>query len=211
MTPAGVVEPRPAATVVLLRPGPAGLEVLLTHRPVTMVFAGGAHVFPGGRVDPGDADMALAARSVLGATDAAAALGGDLSPDVALAAHMAAIRELFEEAGILLADTAASPERIGEARSALLGGDVTLAGLAVDLDLTLRTDRLVPLSRWVTPVSSPRRFDTRFFAAMLPDGAEPTFEGREVAGHAWMRPDDALAATKPFHEQLGIENADWPH
>ena len=71
--------PRPAATVVLLRPGAAGLEVLLTHRPATMAFAAGAHVFPGGRVDPADADPALAARSVLSATDAAAALGGDLA------------------------------------------------------------------------------------------------------------------------------------
>ena len=194
MTAAEVVEPRPAATVVLLRPGTAGLEVLLTHRPATMAFAGGAHVFPGGRVDPADSDPVLAARSVLRATDAAAALGGDLAPEVALAAHVAALRELFEEAGVLLADTAASPERIGAGRSALLRGDVTLADLALDLDLTLRTDRLVPLSRWVTPVVSPRRFDTRFFAALLPDGVEPTFEGGEVVGDAWLRPIDALAA-----------------
>ena len=119
MTSAGVAEPRPAATVVLLRPGPAGLEVLLTQRPTTMAFAGGAHVFPGGRVDPADADPALLARSVLSATDAAAALGGDLAPAAALAAHVAALRESFEEAGVLLADTLASPARIGEARSAL--------------------------------------------------------------------------------------------
>ena len=110
----GIAVPRPAATVVLLRPGEAGLEVLLTHRPSTMAFAAGAHVFPGGRVDPGDADPALAARSVVSATAAAAALGGDLPPATALAAYLAALRELFEEAGVLLADTSATGE-IGRA------------------------------------------------------------------------------------------------
>ena len=109
------VEARPAATVVLLRPGPDGLQALLTHRPTTMAFAADAHVFPGGRVDPADADPSLAARSVVSARDAAAALGGDLAPEVALAAHMAAIRELFEEAGVLLADTTATAARIGAA------------------------------------------------------------------------------------------------
>ncbi len=168
--------------------------MLLTRRPDSMVFAGGAHVFPGGRVDPADADPTLTARSVLGAADAAVALGGDLAPDMALAAYLAALRELFEEAGVLLADTAAPGVRIREARSALLRGDLTLPGLAEALDLTLRTDLLVPLSRWVTPVPSPRRFDTRFFAAALPDGVEPSFEGAEVAEHAWLRPTDALAA-----------------
>jgi len=186
--------PRPAATVVLLRPGGSGLEALLTHRPETMAFAGGAHVFPGGRVDPDDADAAVAVRSVLSARDAAAALGGDLVPTLALAAYVAAVRELFEEAGVLLAETAASADRIGAGRSALLRGDVTFAGLSDDLDLRLRTDRLIPLSRWVTPIPSPRRFDTRFFAAALPDAVEPTFEGGEVAAHAWLRPTDALAA-----------------
>jgi glyoxylase-like metal-dependent hydrolase (beta-lactamase superfamily II) len=71
---------------------------------------------------------------------------------------------------------------------------MTLADLATALDLRLRTDLLVPLSRWVTPPGYPRRFDARFFAASMPDGAAPTFEGSEVAGHAWLRPTDALAA-----------------
>jgi glyoxylase-like metal-dependent hydrolase (beta-lactamase superfamily II)/8-oxo-dGTP pyrophosphatase MutT (NUDIX family) len=194
VTSPGFVVPRPAATVVLLRPGEWGLEVLLTHRPATMAFAAGAFVFPGGRVDPGDADPALAARSVVGAADAAVALGGDLPPEVALAAYLAAIRELFEEAGVLLADTSATDERIREARTALLAGQVALPELAASLDLTLRTDLLAPLSRWVTPSSSPRRFDTRFFAAMLPTGVEPSFEGDEVFAHTWLRPVDALAA-----------------
>jgi glyoxylase-like metal-dependent hydrolase (beta-lactamase superfamily II)/8-oxo-dGTP pyrophosphatase MutT (NUDIX family) len=190
----GPVEARPAATVVLLRTGTAGLEALLTRRPTTMAFASDAHVFPGGRVDPADADPGLAARSVRTGPEAAAGLGGDVAPAVALAAHVAAIRELFEEAGVLLADTTASVSHVAEGRSALLRGDTTMASLAEDLDLRLLTDRLVPLSRWVTPSGYPRRFDARFFATMLPDGAVPTFEGDEVAAHAWLRPADALAA-----------------
>jgi glyoxylase-like metal-dependent hydrolase (beta-lactamase superfamily II)/8-oxo-dGTP pyrophosphatase MutT (NUDIX family) len=189
-----VVEARPAATVVLLRPGPAGLELLLTQRPSTMAFAADMQVFPGGRVDVGDADPSLVSLSALSPEDAAAALGGDLPPDVALAAHLAAIRELFEEAGVLLANTGATPRAIAAGRSALLRGDVTLATLATDLDLRFRTDLLVPLSRWVTPPPFPRRFDARFFAAALPDGATPSFEGGEVVAHAWLRPTDALAA-----------------
>ena len=101
--PVSPVVPRPAATVVLLRPGARGLETLLTHRPATMAFAPDVHVFPGGRVDDADADPALVARSTVMPGDAAAALGGDLEPSAALAAFVAAIRELFEEAGVLLA------------------------------------------------------------------------------------------------------------
>jgi glyoxylase-like metal-dependent hydrolase (beta-lactamase superfamily II)/8-oxo-dGTP pyrophosphatase MutT (NUDIX family) len=193
-TPGATAEARPAATVVLLRPGATGLEALLTQRPSSMAFAADMHVFPGGRVDPADADLFLAARSVLSPAEAAVALGGDLTPEIALAAHLAAIRELFEEAGVLLADTGASAWQIAAGRSALLRGDATLASLAAELDLRLRTDLLVPLSRWVTPPVLPRRFDARFFAAVLPVEAEPTFEGGEVVTHAWLRPTDALAA-----------------
>jgi len=189
-----LIEARPAATVVLLRTGPEGLEALLTHRPATMAFAGDMHVFPGGRVDPADRDEDLAARCVRGADAAAVALGGDLDPRGALASHVAAIRELFEEAGVLLADTRAPGARIAQARSALLAGEVAFPEVADALDLRLRTDLLVPLSRWVTPVGFPRRFDAAFFAASLPDGGEPTFEGGEVVAHTWMRPTDALTA-----------------
>ncbi len=79
---------------------------------------------------------------------------------------------------MLLADTAAPPRAIAAGRSALLAGDATMATLAVDLDLTLRTDRLVPLSRWVTPPGLGRRFDTRFFAASLEDGTEVVLRRR---------------------------------
>jgi glyoxylase-like metal-dependent hydrolase (beta-lactamase superfamily II)/8-oxo-dGTP pyrophosphatase MutT (NUDIX family) len=159
--------PRPAATVVLLRPGPDGPEVLLTQRPATMAFAADMHVFPGGAVDPADADDATAA-----------------------------IRELFEEAGVLIADARTSwPTRdeVARARAALLDGSASIAQVAEMLDVELRPDRLAPLSRWVTPPFVDRRFDVRFFAAELPLGAVPSFLGGEVVAHRWMTPRAALA------------------
>jgi glyoxylase-like metal-dependent hydrolase (beta-lactamase superfamily II)/8-oxo-dGTP pyrophosphatase MutT (NUDIX family) len=190
------VDARPAATVVLIRSGRHGPEVLLGRRPASMAFAPDVHVFPGGRVDSTDAHPSLVTRSVVSAEDAATALGGDLSPSEAIAAYIAAIRESFEEAGVLLADVGpgASPGSLGAARAALVGGEIGFQALAAQLGLTLRTDWLVPLSRWVTPTSMPRRFDARFFAAELPDGAKATLEGDEVVEHAWQRPSDALAA-----------------
>jgi glyoxylase-like metal-dependent hydrolase (beta-lactamase superfamily II)/8-oxo-dGTP pyrophosphatase MutT (NUDIX family) len=165
-----------------------------------MAFAADLHVFPGGRVDPADAEPSLVARSVLRPNEAALALGGDLEPSLAVAVHLAAIRELFEEAGVLLVDAAdgargdpaAGSRSASLARSALVGGDATFGTIAAELGLRLRTDLLVPLSRWVTPPGLPRRFDTRFFAAGLPRGARVSFEGDEVAGHAWLTPTAAL-------------------
>ena len=191
VTHEAVAEPRPAATVVLVRPGADGLEVLLTHRPATMAFAPDMQVFPGGRVDGTDADPGLASRSVVSPAEAAERLGGDLSPAVALAAHIAAIREAFEEIGVLLADHAPGAD-LAAARARLLGDPGSLPAIAKSLDLRLRTDLLVPLSRWVTPTSMSRRFDTRFFAASFPEGAAVTLVGDEVAAHAWHRPLDAL-------------------
>ena len=191
MTHPEAVLPRPAATVVLVRPGVDGLEVLLTHRPATMAFAPDVQVFPGGRVDTADADPALASRSVLAADAAAERLGGDLEPRTALAAHVAAIREAFEEVGVLLAGHAPGVDLVA-ARSRLLADPGAFPAMADALDLRLRTDLLVPLSRWVTPLSMPRRFDARFFAAAFPAGAAVTLVGDEVSALAWHRPLDAL-------------------
>jgi endoribonuclease LACTB2 len=198
------VAPRPAATVVLLRPSAAGLEVLLTRRPSTMAFAAGMMVFPGGRVDSADSDPRLAARSSLSPEEAAARLGGATEPELAAALHVAAVRELFEEAGVLVADGVSQTADLSELRVELLDGRLAFADLAERLDLRLRPDRLVPIARWVTPAAYPRRFDARFFAAELPAGANPTFIGDEVADHRWATPRAALDAMAAHEIEMWI-------
>lgn len=131
-------EPQPSATVVVLRDGPRGLEVLLLERTPDAAGKAGPSVFPGGRVDPGDRE-------------------GDALDDDAF--RRAAIREAREEAG---------------------------------LDLDARG--LVPISRWITPEASPKRFDTWFYFACAPGGAEVSVDGSEIARHQWMTPGDALDA-----------------
>ena len=185
------VTPLPAATVVLLRPGATGPEVLLTHRPTTMAFAAGMHVFPGGRVDPADMDERLVARSARGPGDAARALGDNVAPSDAIALHLAALRELFEEAGVLLADPPLDGGGAATARTGLLGG-TGLADALDGIDLRLRTDLLAPIGHWTTPPFMPRRFSTWFFAADLPAGAVVSFEGDEVIAHRWVAPATAL-------------------
>ena len=193
----GSVAPRPASTVVLLRPGPDGAEVLLTHRPSTMAFGPGLHVFPGGAVDPADRDLATATRLGVDAEQCAASWAGDLDPEAALGHAIAAIRELYEEAGVLLAERAdgTAPDvavveaghRAGEPFAALVGR----------LGLRLRAERLVPLSHWVTPpVEVTRRYDVRCFVADAADGTGFRLDEREVVGHAWMRPADAIEALR---------------
>ena len=196
--PGSGVRPRPASTVALLRPGVAGLEVLLTHRPATMAFGPGLHVFPGGAVDDDDGDWPLAGHASISAEACAAAWRGDLAPGLALAHAVAAIRELDEEAGVLLA-THRDGSAVGDgvvARAAAAGEP--LVALVRRLDLTLALDRLVPLSRWVTPPTpdATRRFDARFFVAALSGGVQATVHAghaHEVAAHAWVAPGVALA------------------
>lgn len=165
MTSGRKPDPQPAATVVLLRPAPGGgePEILLTQRPSTMAFGADLHVFPGGKVDPADADPENSNRSVRSAADAADVLGRNEAPGAALALHVAALRELTEEVGVEL-----------------------------DPGHRLRTDLLVPIAHWVTPSFMPRRFSTWFFVADLPDGAEPVFEADEVVAHRWVTPSAAL-------------------
>jgi glyoxylase-like metal-dependent hydrolase (beta-lactamase superfamily II)/8-oxo-dGTP pyrophosphatase MutT (NUDIX family) len=186
--PAAVVLPRPAATVVLLRASRGTPEILLTRRPASMAFAADLFVFPGGAVDAADADERIVARTARGGPSAAD------EPAYAVAA----IRELFEEAGVLLAERSDSrpldPAAVAGARRALLSGETTLAAVAEALDLRLRADLLAPISHWTTPPIMPRRFDTRFFVAELPLGIEPSFATDEVVDHRWLTARDALDA-----------------
>ncbi|AVT29958.1 NUDIX hydrolase [Plantactinospora sp. BC1] len=193
------VAARPAATVLLLRPdasGRPGFEVYMIRRAASMTF-GGMYAFPGGSVDPGDSEIRL------DWTGPDAAGWGDrlgLSPGAAQAVVCAAAREVFEEAGVLLAgpDHQAvvgdvSGDEWERARQALVNRRTGFADLLRDCRLTLRSDLLLPWSRWVTPEFEPRRFDTYFFVALLPMGQRP----RDVSGEAdhteWIRPADALA------------------
>lgn len=179
------VEPRPAATVVLAREGDEGLETLLLRRPERARFAAGAYVFPGGAIDAGDRDRGLAA--ILAGPG-----GAERAETAALAAGL---RELFEETGILLADRLPAQAALERAREALLADRLTFRELAESLDLTFRKLRAVYFARWITPERLARRYDTRFFVAVSPEGAEPRLTP-EHTERLWIRPARAL---EQFH------------
>lgn len=183
---------------MLLRDGSAGgVEVYMLRRQPSMAFAPGAMVFPGGSVDPRDADEQVAW------TGPDAAEWGrifDAPPQLARALVCAAVRETFEESGVLLAGPSAdsvvedtTSEEWEADRHALLDRSVSLAELLSRRGLVLRADLLRPWSRWITPVMEPRRFDTRFFAAALPAGQRPRDVGGEASAVAWIEPAEALA------------------
>jgi 8-oxo-dGTP pyrophosphatase MutT (NUDIX family) len=192
-------DPRDAATVMVLRQAPGGLEVLMLRRTAAMKFAPGAYVFPGGSVDAGDFSPEVGWHGPSPA-DFGALLG--CSADLARALVGAAVRETFEESGVLLAGrpdgTLAAPS--GESweadRMALTAGTLTLADLLSRRGLVLRADLLVPWARWITPEAEPRRFDARFFAAALPAGQLATGHLAEADETAWLRPADAIEAAR---------------
>ncbi len=187
--------------MLLLRDGD-GLEVYLLRRTKGMPFAGGMTAYPGGGVDPRDADVEI---GWVGPSPAewAAAFGCD--ERMARELVCAAVRETFEEAGVLLAgdpdrDAAAggvvpsvSGEDWEEQRQALLSRELSLTELLAGRGLALRADLLRPFAHWITPPDEPRRYDTKFFAAALPVGQE----ARDVSGEAdearWLTPAAALA------------------
>ena len=192
--------PRDAATVMVLRSIGVGVEVLMLRRVAAMKFAPGAYVFPGGSVDPADSDPVVGWHGPDPA-EFGARLGA--SAEMARALVSAAVRETFEESGVLLAGPpgggplAAPSGPSWEAdREALAAGAVTLAGLLSRRGLVLRADLLVPWARWITPEGEPRRFDARFFAAALPAGQVPTGHAAESDHIAWLRPADAIAAAR---------------
>jgi 8-oxo-dGTP pyrophosphatase MutT (NUDIX family) len=197
--------PADSATVVLLREAaPDRVEVLLVARHAQSRAFAGAHVFPGGLVDDADRSDELV-RAVTPHMSPAAArttLGEDLDPAAALAFWVATIRELFEEAGILLADADGAPvrftdpatrDRFATHRRALLDGALTFGTLVARERLVLRADALGYYSRWITPVQAPRRYDARFFFARVPPDQTPLHDDRETTSAEWMTPADALA------------------
>jgi len=195
-----VAAPRNAATVMLLRPCPPdGVEVLMLRRTAAMKFAPGAYVFPGGSVDEADFSAEIGWHGPSPA-DFGARLG--CPAELAGALVCAAVRETFEESGVLLAGTPdgstvelADPSWEAD-RMALTAGTLTLPGLLAKRGLAVRADLLVPWTRWITPEAEPRRFDTWFFAAALPAGQEATGHLAEADKTAWLRPADAISAAR---------------
>ncbi len=170
------VAPLPSATLLMLRDGPGGLEVLMTTRNRGAVFAGGALVFPGGKVDPGDHSLA-----------------GSADP-VPIAA-IAAIRETFEEAGMLLVESDGGNHRIPQDTIAgLRASGMSFGPLLAEFGLRPATDRLVRFAHWITPRDRARRFDTHFFLAEAPEGQEAIPDGREAMDALWIAPQIALDA-----------------
>ena len=204
--------PRDAATVVILRSAPAPDDaptmaasatgrdqVLMLRRTAAMKFAPGAYVFPGGSVDPADYGAEVGWHGPSPA-EFGARLGA--SAEVARALVCAAVRETFEESGVLLAGAPGSPATVPAGpswdadRAALAAGTLTLAELLARRGLVLRADLLVPWARWITPEGEPRRFDARFFAAALPDGQQAVGHEAEAEHVAWLRPASAIDAAR---------------
>ena len=185
--------PRDAATVLLVRDGADGLEVFLVRRHDKSGFMGGATVFPGGKLDDQDAAAAVLERSTgRSPTETALTLHEAIAPTRAAGLFVAAIRETFEEASVLLADVGPATD-ITAGRARLLAGDPFLDVL-VSLNARLRFDWLHPWARWITPTIEPRRFDARFFVAVCPPAQRAVHDAHETTESAWWRPGAALAA-----------------
>jgi 8-oxo-dGTP pyrophosphatase MutT (NUDIX family) len=184
---------------MLLRDADCGLEVLVLRRTNAAVFSPGAHVFPGGALDPADASDDVAAYcNGLDDDVASKALG---IAEGGLAYFVAAVRECFEEAGVLLAASATDGDRVDidaarfeEHRRAVHAGTRSLSAVCATEALTLTVDELVPFSHWITPQGPPRRFDTRFFVAHAPPGQDATPDDFEATEARWARPADLLDA-----------------
>lgn len=189
--------PRPASTLALVRNTLDGVEVLMLQRTHQAAFLPGFYVFPGGAVDPSDQHPELD-EVITGHNDtsASALMGIDHN---GIGYLVAAIRESFEEAGILLAQTSqgepVNPNHplLANARLPIANGDTDLLALCREHDLKLPLDRIGYIDHWVTPPGPPRRFDTRFFVAAAPDGQTASHDGEETIDHCWLSPAQALA------------------
>ena len=196
-------KPRDAASVVLLRDGAAGLEVLLQRRNVRAGVLGGMYVFPGGKLDAADRSPSWLNCLDQPAPTLHAQLGEpEATVETAAALYVAALREMFEEAGILLAEREnGTPPGTGEQaqlleclRAELLAGQDWPSALT-SLGLRPLTQNMRPWSRWITPRNPPvgtPRFDTRFFLAVLPAGQEAHHDNHEAVESIWLTPQAAL-------------------
>ena len=187
---------RQAATVVMLRDAPTGLEVFLMKRHALSDVLGGAYVFPGGKVDALDAELDMVAHLDQPLQALHAGLNeADISERTAGGLYVAALREAFEESGVLMAQDAANQGVDCSRAAALLreghGFNTVLAQMA----LRLQTRSLVPWTRWITPTSPSvmsKRFDTRFFVSAVPAGQVAVHDNHETTESIWLSPRTAL-------------------
>jgi 8-oxo-dGTP pyrophosphatase MutT (NUDIX family) len=190
---AEIVAPRPASTTLLLRDSAAGgIEVFMMVRHHQIEFSSGALVFPGGSVDQGDTEIVARGEFQTGGA------GLDAS---ALGFRVAAIRETFEESGILLAcprgsntlvDAGRAAEVEAACRTPLCEGKMTFLDVLAANGLWLALDELVPYAHWITPEGMPKRFDTWFFLAAAPPDELGAHDGRESTDSIWVSPREAL-------------------
>jgi 8-oxo-dGTP pyrophosphatase MutT (NUDIX family) len=197
-----VLMPRPAATVLALRDGALGYQVLMLRRNLNSDFVGGAYVFPGGGVDESDSD-AVMQRLTFGTDEHETSKLLGVSSG-GLAYYVASLRELFEEAGLLIAcrengefvdlSDAQTVQRLGALRRQLNAGELEFAHVLASEGLVLDLRGLAYLAHWVTPVGPPRRYDTRFFVALAPGDQIAAHDAGETIEDQWLRPVDALSA-----------------
>lgn len=200
------VTARPAATIVLMREGTGGLETLLLRRVRTSGFVPGAYVFPGGRVDADDAGPRLLDRTRgLTAESAAGRLGLPLDADPPAAAYaIAAIREAFEETGLLVGrrsdgtpvPPAATDPEVARQRARLLVDEDLFADVLDSLGARLEGSAVEYVAHWITPEVEPRRYDTRFFAAAVEGETPVSVHAAEMTDFVWIRPAAALDASR---------------
>jgi len=185
---------RSAATVIMLRDGRGGLEVFLLKRHGLSDVLGGAFVFPGGKVDEADARLDMSAHLDQSLSELHTALNeADIDALTAASLYVAAVREVFEESGILFAQDATSEH--AEHATRLLREGQAFDEVLTDMQLRLHTRSLAPWSRWITPVRPSvmsKRFDTRFFVAAVPTGQVATHDNHEATESVWLQPRAAL-------------------
>lgn len=187
--------PVASATVLLLRDDRGPLEVFMVQRHHQIDFATGALVFPGGKADASDRDPGLRGHCV----------GAESLSDVQLALHVCAVRETFEECGVLLARERGGSALLPETRvrpleeryrDDLVAGRTGMLDLVREHGLELATDAMVPFAHWVTPVYMPKRFDTWFYMAAAPADQVAAHDGHESVDSVWIRPEDAVAEAR---------------
>lgn len=182
--------PLPSATILMLRDGSSGIEVFMVKRHHQIDFASGALVFPGGKVDPHDLDPQVRTLS-----DGAASFD-----DYRLSLAACAVREGFEESGILLARKDGAQDMLDATSATALSGwrprlnnsEVGLAEFLKTEKLRLALDTLVPFAHWITPVFMPKRFDTHFYLAEAPKGQLGRHDGSESVDSVWVHPLEAI-------------------